>query len=143
MAITPTMLINRSPHKPLSPFKVRRRGANAFWTTVKKHYTKYAGSAEREQREREKHDRSYHAPKTQTHRAGEQVTGAFIKGWKDVWLDIAVDATRWQSYVERWATSEARPDHLHDAYIAGREFYYEQFPEGSAKPVLHPQRLET
>ena len=24
--LTPDMLINRAPHKPLSPFKVRRRG---------------------------------------------------------------------------------------------------------------------
>ena len=139
--ITPDMLINRTPHKPLSPFKVRRRGATAFWDAIKHRYPKYASDKERDAREREKRDAEYHAPKTVRTHAGEAVTSAFIKGWKDVWLDVEVTADAWTGYIAVWRGRHAEAVDQRDAYLAGREFYHEQFPEGSEKPILHPQRL--
>jgi hypothetical protein len=126
--LTPDMLINRAPHKPLSPFKVRRRGANAFWDAVKQDYPKYADAQERTERERDKFDPSYHAPKTARVHAGEQITGAFILGWKDRWVGRAITEAHWLGYMNSWQDCDARVEHLRAAYINGREFYDEQFP---------------
>jgi len=125
--ITAHMLINRSPHKPLSPFKVRRRGATAFWNSVKHHYDKFT-CAERDNHRREKTDCSYHAPKTRCTRAGERITGAFILGWKDRWTGREITESIWRGYINSWQGCEAQVEHLRAAYINGREFYDEQFP---------------
>jgi hypothetical protein len=112
--LTPDMLINRAPHKPLSPLKVRRRGANAFVATVRRFYN--------DRRKDKCHDK-----KLPGDRACEQVASAFIKGWKDRDAGVAVTAERWQSYIETWTDREAHVEHLREAYINGRAFYEEQF----------------
>lgn len=112
--ITPDMLINRHPTKPLSPFKVRRRGAKAFWRTVASHYGKTRHSG--------------HEKKTDANRASEQITGAFIKGWKDNWHGVEITADVWRSRFAKWTDVEADVGHLREAYISGYAFYAEQFP---------------